>query len=118
MRLEEINSFLNTSQVHTFYPVTFTDSTEACSTVNVTGGTIQRGGVYSVYMRVLTREPHPKLAIDKSHAIKDYLLKNLKGNVFSSKEVLNIVTDTPEPLMIGEESGLYTVSLNYKILEG
>lgn len=117
MRLESIHSFLNDSGLHTFFPIRF-PSSEASTVVNITGGTVERGGVNQVYLRVLTRETHPNKAINKSHEIRKHLYANAKGAFFDGKKVLNIETDTPEPLPIGEEDGFYTVSWNYTIIEG
>lgn len=117
MKLESINNFLNDSKIHTFYPISF-PSSDVASVVNITGGTVERGGVYEVHLRVITRETHPSKAINKSHETKQYLFSNLKGAFFNGKKVLKIETNTPEPLPIGEENGLYSVSWNYTILEG
>lgn len=117
MKLNDILTFLQDSELHTFYPIQF-PSLKPSSVINITGGTVERGGVNQVHLRVLTRETHPSIAIDKAHEIKEYLYKNVKGAFFDGKKVLNIETDTPEPLPIGEEDGTYTVSFNYTILEG
>jgi Bacteriophage minor capsid protein len=118
MKLESLFNFLKDSGIHTFYPLTFPSSSEVCSIVDITGGTVERGGVQKVYVRILTRETHPKFAIDKADEIKKYLFSNLKGAFFDGKKVLNIETDNPSPLYIGEENGTYLVSMNYTILQG
>jgi hypothetical protein len=118
MELESVFTFLNNSELHTFYPFAFPSSDEVCSVVNVTGGTVKRGGVQKIQLRVLTRETHPSKAIKKSHEIKKYLYENFKGAFFNGLEVLNIEANTPEPLLIGEENGAYSVSWNYTIIEG
>jgi hypothetical protein len=117
MKLESLTDFLNTSNLHTFYPLVFPSSDEVCSMLDITGGT-ERGGITKIYLRVLTREVHPKSAIDKSRDIKQYLSSNMKGAFFDGLEVINVEADTPEPLFLGEENGVYTVSMNYTILEG
>jgi Bacteriophage minor capsid protein len=118
MKLESINNFLNDSTIHTFYPLMFPSSSEVCSVFDITGGTVERGGVRTAYLRVLTRETHPKLSVDKAEEIKEYLFENMKGAFFDGKKVLNIETDNPSPLFIGEEDGNYLVSMNYTILIG
>lgn len=117
MRLESILNTLSESNLHAFYPLSF-PSSKPSSVIDITGGTVERGGVNQLYLRVLTRETHPSIAINKAHEIKEYLYKNVKGAFFDGKKVLNIETDTPEPLNIGEENGTYTVSWNYNIIEG
>ncbi len=117
MKLESINSFLNNSGLHTFYPTSL-PKLEAGSVVSMAGGTVERGGVYEVYLRIVTYETHPSISDDKAHEIRKYLYENLKGAFFNGKKVLNVITDTPEPLPIGEENGVYSVSWNYTILEG
>lgn len=117
MKLETLNDFLNTSDLHTFYPLAF-PSSEPCSMLDLTGGTSSRGGVHKLYLRVVTQEAHPSIAINKAHDIKAFLYENVKGAFFDGKEVLNVEADTPEPLFVGEEDGVYLVSWNYTILEG
>lgn len=119
MKLESLFTFLNDSGLHTFYPLSFPDSSsEACSVVDITGGTVERGGVRNIYVKITTRETHPKLAVDKLNEITEYLFSNLKGAFFDGKQVLNIQTDNPSPLYLGEDEGFYIVSMNYTILEG
>lgn len=118
MKIEGLNTFLNNSAIHTFIPFVFPSDLEACSTINITGGTAKRGGVQKIYLRVLTRETHPSISVDKANEIKEYLFSDLKGAFFDGTEVLHIETNNPEPLFIGEEDGLYLVSYNYTIIEG
>ena len=108
---------LNKSGVHKFYPFQFPDTLN-CSTIDISGGTVKRGGVQKVYMRIVTREKHPSLAIQKANEIKEYLYANAKGAFFDGLKVIQIDADTPEPLYIGEENGAYSVSWNYTIIEG
>lgn len=117
MKLESLHDFLNNSTLHTFYPLFF-PSDETCSVIDITGGTVERGGVGKVYLRVLTRETHPKVAIDKALEISAYMKSEMKGAFFDGKKVLNVETDNPSPLFLGEENGVYTVSMNYTIIEG
>jgi hypothetical protein len=118
MELESIKTFLNKSGIHTFYPFAFPSDSEAYSVFDLTGGTVERGGVNKAYLRILTRESHPSIAVAKAAEIKNYLFSEMKGAFFDGKQVLNIETDQPAPLYIGEENGLYTVSMNYTLLEG
>jgi|SRR5699024_2647409 len=118
MRLESMSDFLNESGIDSFFPINFPSESEICSVANITGGTVARGEVYQVHLRILTRESHPSKSINKAHEIKKYLYKNLKGAFFNGKKILKVETDTPEPLPVGEENGLHTVSWNYTILEG
>lgn len=118
MRIGSLNEYLNDSGVHIFNPLFFPHDLLAGSTINITGGDSERGGVQKNFLRIVTRELHPSLAIEKSHEIKQYLQLNLKGAFFDGKTVLRIQADTPEPLYLGEENGCYTVSMNYTILEG
>jgi hypothetical protein len=118
MKMGDILSFLQNTDLHTFYPFSFPSSNEPCTVVDIAGGTVERGGVNQLTLRILTRESHPSFSIDKAHEIRKYLYKNLKGAFFNGKKILNIETDTPQPLIIGEEDGLYTVSWNYTVLEG
>jgi hypothetical protein len=118
MKIEALNTFLNDSGLHTFYPFMFPSDSGTCTTFNITGGTVKRGGVQKIYLRVLTRESHPSISINKANEIRQYLSSNLKGAFFDGIEVLNIETDNPEPLFLGEEDGFYTVSYNYTIIEG
>lgn len=118
MKLESVNDFLNTSGIHTFYPLMFPSTDAKCSTVDLTGGTFKRGGVQKIFMRIVTRESHPQLAINKALEIQGFLTTDFKGAFFDGLEVLNIESDNPSPLFLGDENGLYTVSMNYTILEG
>ena len=119
MKIESLEPFFNESDIHTFYPFMFPSSSKAgCSTFDITGGTSSRGGVSKLYLRVVSREKHPSVVLNKAYEIKAHLYENLKGAFFDGKEVLNIETDTPEPLFIGEEAGAYYVSWNYTIIEG
>jgi hypothetical protein len=118
MKLESLNTFLNTSNLHTFFPLVLPTGAEVCSVVDIDGGTVPRGGVQKLYVRILTRETHPKLAIDKALEISDFIESDLKGAFFDGKEVLNAEADNPSPLFLGDEGGIYTVSMNYTILEG
>jgi hypothetical protein len=119
MKLESLFNFLNSSGLHTFYPIGFPpSSSEACSAVDLTGGTVERAGVHKVFVKILTRETHPKLAIDKAYEIKEYLSSNLKGAFFDGKKVLKVEADNPAPLYVGFDDDLYTVSMNYTILLG
>jgi len=118
MRLESLHAELEASGLHTFIPLAFPSDSESGSVVDISGGTSPRGGVQKLYARILTRETHPKIAIDKAHEIKQYLYENVKGAFFDGLQVLSVEADTPEPLNIGEENGFYTVSFNYTIIEG
>jgi hypothetical protein len=118
VKIESLNAFLNNSEIHTFIPFVFPSNLEACSTINISGGTVKRGGVQKVFLRVLTRETHPSISVNKANEIKEYLSSNLKGAFFDGTEVLNVEANSPEPLYIGEEDGLYLVSYNYTIIEG
>ena len=118
MKVESISTVLRESGIHTFIPLAFPSDTDIGSVVDVTGGTATRGGVRKVSLGIVTREQHPAVAIAKAHEINKYLQENLKGAFFDGFAVLQIEPDTPEPLYIGEENGLYTVSWNYTILEG
>ena len=117
MKVESASNFLNDSGIHAFYPLQFPSDKKACSIVSIDGGTPSRAGVQNVYMRIQSRDVHPKKVIDIAHEIKDHLYK-MKGGFFDGKEVLKVEANTPEPLYIGEEKGLYFVSWNYTILEG
>lgn len=118
MRTKQASDFLNSSGIHTFNPLFFPLEMKTGSSVNVTGGTRNRGGVHTSYLRIITKEYHPETAIEKSHEIKEYLQLNLKGAFFNGIKVLSVDADTPEPLYIGEENGVFTVSMNYTIIEG
>ncbi|MDF2010197.1 hypothetical protein [Priestia megaterium] len=117
MKVESAFTFLNDSGIHAFYPLQFPSNNVACSVVTIDGGLPSRAGVQNIYLRVLTRDKHPKKVIDIAHEIKNHLYK-MKGGFFDGKEVLKIQENTPEPLYIGEEKGLYLASWNYTILEG
>ncbi|CDQ21705.1 hypothetical protein [Halobacillus karajensis] len=118
MGVEELNTFLNGSGLHTFYPYAFPSNSVTGSTINITGGTVKRGGVGRSQLKILTRGEHPKIATDISKEIGKYLKDNLKGAFFNGYEILNVDQLNPEPLYIGEEHGVYTVSMNYDLLEG
>lgn len=117
MKLETLHGFLDGSNLHPFYPLVF-PSSDSCSMVEITGGTPTRGGVNRVYIRILTRETHPKYAIDKALEISDFLQTEMKGAFFDGKKVLTVEADNPSPLFLGEEGGFYIVSMNYTIIEG
>jgi hypothetical protein len=118
MKLESIMTFLNKSGIHTFYPFMFPTGSGVCSVIDIPGGTVERGGVQKAYLRILTRESHPSIAVAKAAETKEYLFSEMKGAFFDGKQVLQIETDQPEALFIGEENGLYTVSMNYTLLKG
>lgn len=118
MDLENLQDTLFASNLHTFYPLMFPVDAGNSSSFNITGGSLERDTVNTIFVRILTRETHPKISIDKSNEIMKYLQLNLKGAFFNGKNVLQITPDTPTPLFIGEEDGLYLVSRNYTILEG
>lgn len=120
MDVKSLSDFLNKSNIHTFYPLQFPISApDGCSYVEFTGGTPERAGVQTYYLRVMTREVHIGIAMDKCKEIKKYLLENLKGASFDDdKEVLMIRTDGPEPYYLGEEDGRHTFSWNYTFIYG
>lgn len=117
MDIEKLNEFFSSSNIHTFYPFSLPSDESIGSVFNVSGGTGSRAGVHKVYLRIITQETHPKLALDKSKEISKYLQK-LVGTFFNEKEVLQVTADTPTPLYIGEENGVFSVSWNFTILEG
>lgn len=118
MGIESLFGFLNNSGIHTFYPLCFPSSSDASSMVEITGGTVRRGGVQKIYVRILTRETRPKNAMDKALEISDYIQSEMKGAFFDGLKVLHIDADNPSPLYLGEEDGLFTVSMNYTIIQG
>lgn len=118
MGLKELQLLLNDSKLHTFYPLEFNATTKGSSTFSITGGTPERGGVHSNYIRILTRENHPIQAEEKAKEIRKYLYDNVKGAFFNGVKVISIETESVEPLHIGEEDGLYFVSYNYIMIMG
>ncbi len=123
MEIELILEKLNGSGIHTFYPLAFpTSAPDGCSYIETSGGTPERGGVNRMFLRVMTRETHPSLSLQKSYAIRKYLSENLKGAFFNSdekqREVLNVEPDTPTPLYVGEEDGKFITSYNYTLILG
>jgi hypothetical protein len=118
MNFEDLRVFLDSSNLHTIYPLMFPSDSEIGSTFNITGGSPERDSVNTITVRIVTRERHPQTSIEKSDEIMKYLQLNLKGAFFNGKKILKVTNDTPTPLFIGEDLSLYYASRNYTILEG
>ena len=103
-----------------FFPLRFpSNSPDASSQVEITGGTEVNGGVGQINVQVVTRDIHPSIAEKTSNTIRSYLNDKADFLITENVQVVLVRASNPVPLYIGtDKNERHLFSMNYKFILG
>jgi Bacteriophage minor capsid protein len=103
-----------------FFPLRFpSDSPDACSQVEITGGTAINGGVGRMNVQVISRDVHPANAEQLATNIRSYLNDKADFLISENVQVVLVKPQNPVPLYIGtDKNQRHLFSMNYNFILG
>lgn len=116
----EIVTLLSDGVGGEFFPLRFpSDSADASSQVEITGGTPVVGGVGQINVQIVTRDIHPSYAEQTSNNIRAYLNDKADFLISENVQVVLIKASNPVPMYIGtDKNERHLFSMNYKFILG